>query len=114
MKRTSGAYQANEERGDRLKVLFRRQLPTLIQTSPPRSPGSPAHHTQRQQRDRAGTKVEGKHPYPLAQSAKTSSSLAAFLRVQARDHGASPGGTHPVRRPLPVTHKLYVGMPHFV
>jgi len=114
MKRTSGAYQANEERGDRLKVLFRRQLPTLIQTLPPRSPGSPAHHTQRQQRDRAGTNVEGKHPKSPARSAKTSSCLAAFLRVQARDHGASPGGTHPVRQPLQVTHRLYVGVSHFV
>ena len=103
MKRTSGAYQANEERGDRLKVLFRRQLPTLIQTSPPRSPGSPAHHTQRQQRDRAGTRVEGKHPYPLAQSAKTSSFLCS-LPASAGAGPRSQPRRHPPRAPASASH----------
>ena len=103
MKRTSGAYPANEERGDRLKVLFRRQLPTLIQTSPPRSPGSPAHHTQRQQRDRAGTRVESKHPYSLAQSAKTSSFLCS-LPASAGAGPRSQPRRHPPRAPASASH----------
>ena len=57
------------------------------------------HHTQRQQRDRAGASIEGKHQNPLARSAKTPS-FRAFLRAPDAGSGTRPTGGSPVKRCL--------------
>jgi hypothetical protein len=53
-----------------------------LEAAPPCAP-------EQRQRDRAEASIEGKHPHPLARSAKTPSSRA-FLRAQARSRRSQP------------------------
>ena len=77
-----------------------------LEAAPPCAP-------EQRQRDRAEASIEGKHPHPLARSAKTPSSRA-FLRAQARSRRSqtqayahtSPSPHHSLSPEAPLKHPL--------
>jgi hypothetical protein len=77
--------------------------------------GDITHAPQPRQRDRAGASIEGKHPKPLARSAKTSPSCA-FLRAQAWSRVSQPQAraheSVPTTQPVPSSLSPYADITH--